>query len=514
MKTPTWVYSFRALIVLAITATLLAAVPAVAQPGAAAAQQPTSMLFSLPGGGCTGDLCGGAGVGNTNPGGPTPSNPPGGPSAPGGGDSGGGGGGGGAVPVDYFSSHGFVYKPTPLTAGNVPSCLGACSAYETGARDSYGGRCAPPRGNEWGEFDGVEYMEAGYLARGDDTGDETSSQGFRVYTAAWYSCISAAAWRDTPLNCPQQIGLTVTGPMRNPAIQSSTFYTAGPDVTPFWASDRTDETLCASNMQIYRRVDLVDYGQYLMEITGLMARCTLRTYFKVDNRTRNVPEPEIIACAGGFNYPLPDFRAQLFCPRPGWTPDWSGNHSFTPEECLTEDPGVWNCGPQVNVNPRYDGADATDVEVLDDGKMRRLRWQTPVLQGVRNVTARRARMLYVGGTPFRDGERPAGDTQPFVSENPMNEWRSGWRGVSTTPRRTDYRLNFQAPGFASEPFQARPQWYFEGEFRVVTVSYTSFNPETGAYEGGPSGTAWRPMSATCQGIDTGINVHRARNSTS
>lgn len=350
------------------------------------------------------------------------------------------------------------------------------------------------------------------------------------YRTAWYDCIPAAAWDETPITCVHRFEAAAEGPMGNPEVASlqphywpdlADYPGGGPwrsPVSDFSKSDRTDPDLCEKSYSVAIRKRLDYYGKYRLDVVPSFLHCTLRTYYREDPRTSVIPPPEIRNCVGPAPGAAVQAFAQMFCERPGWRPDWFGANSrtFTTDDCLDNANGIWKCGPEVNRVPRYDGERADPVGVLDDGKDRRLRWATVDPEGdLRYIEDKETRIQFRAGSPYRIGSLgPASSDQPFVSNPAINDWVGGW-GAAGGSGNTDYMVNFQAPGSPNAPWTARAQWRFTAEFLMTKVIINGwfFDPETGRLVPDFSTVEeWVRLPARCNGVPAEIDVNRARNS--
>lgn len=333
-----------------------------------------------------------------------------------------------------------------------------------------------------------------------------------------YACIDPPHYRDQQLMCAHSIGAQAYGPYRNPFVAASKFYDVAPQPTPFVTGGMQDFNACRNLYTANFDATTSAYGQYLIRATGYQTACTYRVYTTRNAQTGAFPASHFTGCNGVFPFRVTEARLQLFCPEPGFTLDWSGNHAFTPEECLTTNDPRWSCGPQPSQSPFYAGLPGPRVEVLDDGQNRLAEWATPVLTGVQNVTDQSMMLMFDGGTPFRTGKDANAPTQPFVvSPEGVNRSVSGWAGASTRGT-SGWNINFQEAGIKDQPgtaqdqpWTAHPSWRFRADFPVTEVTVRSMNVMTGQLTVATR-TVFVNMTSTCTGQPLAVDVVRARTS--
>lgn len=435
---------------------------------------------------CEGPLCGG-GSGGDDSDNPAP-NP------------GTGNGGGTNTPPGYFSSTDYFYDS--LKSPPVTECLGACGrAKRTGVTRHYRDRCLGS--NKWGAWDGLETSEAGTLSM------KNGKPVFR-YDVADYDCISAAAYTETDIKCAYNYNVKIVGPIENPTVSKETIVDKETDVTNFARNGMKNIDACENSMTVNINKTFKSYGKYRMAVKPQYLHCTLIKYYKIDRRTKRVPNNRI----GNCSEPTPDtqiYKAQLFCETPGWSDDWEGEHDFTTTDCLAyPERGIWNCGPQTTRTPTR-GNVSGRITMRDDGVGRPLRWKAIVPAGaVRSIADKQVQLRYVGGTPFRRDAAGAADaSQPFVVNPTIDDWVFGWAGMGRG-KNTDFVVNFQAASTPQNPWTAAPQWKFTGEFHTTQIKIESINTATRKLDV-VAGKKWKRLPAACTGAVAQVHVYGVRN---
>ena len=453
-----------------------------------------------------------------------PSNPPNPPEPPGDNGSGGPGSEGSTDPPND-GDNGAVTTPFNVVrhiyfpGGRVPSCIGACGG-ASHTNDSvsarYRNRCDPPNGHpRWGAWDGVTIEYGGmYFLSGSQGGS------IRVDYAS-YDCIPPAAWNDSRIACFHSYGARIRGPFNNPTVSSQTIRmpNSGRTLTNFTRhggdAGPNDYRLCRESYSSYYEHTLTDFGQYEIFALGRTQNCTLRTYRRIDSRTRNTPRPDIVDCGAPVRYERNRMEAQLFCSAPYFEQRWTNTHSFTITECLNETSGEFSCGPEINRTGRYAGFNSRNFDAFDDGRPRLLSWRTinPGAQpDIRRVRNRESRLWWREGTPYRENKGPAHDDQPFVTDPAIEGWVGNWRAAAAG-RRTGWNTQFFAASDPNARWTVRPQWKFDAQFRIRVVTITDIDFESGTvtWRDDPQ---WEDMDdAVCTGTPARLNVHRARNDT-
>lgn len=434
-----------------------------------------------------GTLCGGGSGGDDTPP-PTPGEDP-------------GGGGGVVLPAGHFER---VRLWDQTASPPVAACIGACRLREHGATKTYGKTCSG--GNRWGDWAGVEVVETG---RSNFRPGHGTTPGHTWYEVATYDCVSAAAWTEEPIECVTRYNTRVVGPIDNPQIPSVTTTTATVEETPFAETGKRKPVLCERSRILDVGHTLNHYGKWRIVSKPRVVTCTLYQYFRKDVRTKSVPDDRIGDC-GPADPRTVIAKTQVFCERPGWVRDWSGHHSFTPQDCLDRPAdAIWNCGDHIAATPTLDGRPANPANILNDGADHTLRWTRPApAGGVRTIDDKQVRFVYQSGTPFRRDTDPAADTQPFVVNPTINDSILGWRGLGSGAD-TDAIVNFHAASVGGRPWVAVPRWDFTAEFaltvpRVLTTH--ALSGDWAAIEREP----WDRMSATCTGASAQVSVFAPR----
>ena len=382
--------------------------------------------------------------------------------------------------------------------------------------DINGFSCAgsTPYGNYIGWTWRVSYIVETLTAQG-----AVGESGVTSITSANYTCIEPPNFTESQVWCAWQIGARITGPYRNPRVSAEVLLDR--TVNARFVSTRSVRDCDNYTFRNFDVKDPVEYGRYLSVARGYQVACTLRNYTTRDKRTGSVPATEIRNCNTSRTrlYSRNTVRAQLFCPRPGFALNWGGNHTYTAEECLTGDPGRWNCGPTVNRTPTFAGRKADPVQVLDDGEVRKVRWGILNPRNVRNITDKYTRLQFLEGTPYRrdaagNGLAPNSSRQPFVTSPKLNSWTSGWRGTASGSTGTTFDVRFFEAGETGEPWRARPQWSFSGSVPATAVRIESFDWQTGTMNYSTYTTRLRVEDVKCTGQPMSANVFRARNSSS
>lgn len=418
------------------------------------------------------------------------------PPSPGGGA---GEGGGGGTPDGYFSR---VRVWDSTASPPVSGCLGACRARESGEVVHYDAKCRG--GNRWGPWEGVEGLEEG---RYDYKPGRGNTPGHTWYSAASYDCVSAAAWVETPVECVLSFTTKVVGPRGNPQVAKGVRTLHDREETAFAQTGKTKPLLCERSRLLPVGAKLDHYGAWQIKASRRVASCTLFSYVRRDVRTQRIPPDRIGECVT-----LPSAsvtaKAQVFCERPGWTRDWSGTHTYTPQDCLTHVGGVWDCGPRTG-SARLDGRPATPANIINDGADHSLKWTPPAPRGaVRSVHEDRVRLTFLGGTPYRGGVATAADTQPFVVNPTVDDWVYGWAGMGESDG-TDFTVNFQAASVAGRPWMAAPDWAFTADFGKTVPRVTELHAFTGDFDA-VDAYDWERLGATCSGSAAAVSVFAPR----
>lgn len=452
----------------------------------------------------------------STPGGNGPGNPPG----TGGGTPGGGGGGGGAVvvPPQFYSFRDHVYS---TSSPPVPGCVGACGSADArggSVSSNYGGRCRPPRGTAFGDYEGVEWWSSVFVY------DPGSQGGGSLYTSAGYRCITPPSWEDSPIMCASHYGAELEGPMRPGRVPIEPHYEVksldnGRQPTQ-WTREGAhngprDVELCQSEFTKNYRERVTHLGQYRIYALGSRRQCILRTYTRTDRLGQEPPRPDLTSCLPPQTNEFAEMRGQKFCRPPQWELRWTNDHTFTWAECLDLPPSQspHSCGPNILRPGLYAGRTAREIDAIDDGKNRLLQWRTvrPDPRTVRNISGQEMRLDYMRGTPYRRGSGPSAPDQPFVAEPKVDLWHTGWRGAASNPNRSGWDINFQAEGLPGEPWTVVPRWRFDAEILQEVIYLRSINFETGTVTF-DSVEEWVYVEdEVCSGVPARLNVHRARN---
>jgi hypothetical protein len=430
----------------------------------------------------------------------------------GGGSTGGGkpgGGGGGYDTGDSswtpYSDVDYYWNPksgVPRSLGAGPSFVqGYAVAYYTGSNNC-GAKTTP-----WGAYVGVKTTQAG---KQDQEALQNGNPRFKKQTTSRYTCLEPPRYKDTTSNCAAYATSTAKGPYRNPTVAATTFFNSGQINSPFVKGGKKKPSLCTTGMSLTFAAGSPHYGQYQMDSKIYSIACTIRTYTTKHARTGKIPPTEVRGCSAPFLRQAVTGKWQQFCQAPGYALNWSGSRSYTADECASSTSGLWTCGPQINQWPTWAGLAANrPVSVIDDGKNRLARWNSPSLTGITGVRNKLVRLDYRSGTPFRAGKGANADTQPFVTAPAADQWANGWAGVSKANGKSDWNVNFQAAGMPGQPWTSVPQWKFTGDFLVKQVTVTGVTMPGGKLTTKVTNKR-ATMTATCTGKPLQVNATRAR----
>lgn len=480
------------------------------------------------------DICGGSpggGVGNTNPT-PTPTPTP----TPGGGTPGDGGGApggsGGAVTPGTWSWGGTVWQPTnPPTPIGGDGFRGKVWSPTTNTYH-YNNKC---EGTAWTGPDGRRfgYLGTKWSLSGTAVPAYTDPEnGFEIpdtytATAGGYECIDPPKYRIYQWDCLLGGSASYTGPMHNgenPAKPEKHVELDSQD-SEFVLDGKTSPTLCVKAERYDWTVNgLKDWGEYYLNTSAHMQKCDYYDWYTVNERTGRYND-DYIDCSGGQKYdinPSTD-KLELFCPPPSRhkpTGDFHSNHDYSAQDCKAPPSGAnqpfeWTCGPVPT--PVFNGRSSPtgSFQVLDDAKERRLKYDRPAISGavdnIRNQTVR----LGLGGnvSPYRAGEVPNSDRQPFKVVPDVDMWKHGWQQAmpDTNNTETGWDMAFMAPGVPGKPFTLTPTWAFRAEFLSKRVSEVRIDPQTNEWRLTME-DYWYTSDETCTGAPVDLNVYRARNS--
>lgn len=410
--------------------------------------------------------------------------------------------------VDWIRYGSTKVYALPSQKSSVPAVIGSGPTFMLNSVSASFAASGCGRGEktDWGAYVGVKVVQSGLMK------DDLSNMNgrFKWQQVSVYTCLKPAKYKDTRVTCAYSAGAKAEGPFNNPNTPSRVLLNSGPVLTAFVKNGMKSLAQCTAGFRQSFSVKTSDYGRYKMTATGTATACVYRDYYAPNERTGVQPADTIVGCSGQFPFAVAQAKWQLFCPKPGWSADWSGSHSFTTQECLASSNPTWTCGPQVNQFPTYAGASAkATVSVIDDGKNRLAQWSTPVPTGVKNLRDKSFRLDYLSGTPFRTGKSAGADTQPFVTTPKADSWATGFAGASTAKGKSGANINFQASGLPGQPWKAQPQWRFTGDFTVKQVTVTSVDWRTGAMTTSVTNVT-KTMSATCTGQPISIDAKRAR----
>lgn len=294
--------------------------------------------------------------------------------------------------------------------------------------------------------------------------DGTGNAG-TVPTRSTWSCTYPPQPVDRPVVCSESVTITADGPKGNPQVAERRLY--GPTVTSSaWSSDRSSPTKCTQSTSAAVSLPLVDLGRYQVDAVGRMVPCTQRSYPGQERAA------EIVDCRAAYSAPR-RFLSQVWCG--GWSRDWSGTHTFTPDECRDASGRPWTCGPTAP--PTLDGL-PTPVSLLRDGKTHRAVWTPVVLSGgVRNARDWTTTLtLGRNSTPAPRVGLPE-SAQPFAV-TPAGREPGGTGRVAG--QQTAYDIRWWDAGDPGRDWTAARTVGFTADFPVETITITSLDLATGA----------------------------------
>lgn len=302
-------------------------------------------------------------------------------------------------------------------------------------------------------------------------------------------------YNDVSARCGWSVAGQAVGPQGNPTVPSKT--TVYPRTLTAFARGDTSQAACTRSFAVDYKSPLVAFGWYTLSTVGEQAACRWRRY-------TDGTAPRVLGCSAPYTLPPRTFKATLYCG--GFV---IGEHrrglSFTLDDCRSGagGGGSWSCAG--GDRPTFDGMTAGPPRpaVLDDGKARAASWGPISVTGaVSGVRAQQSRLTPdPKGTPFRAGQQPGGEGQPFVAEPAAGRWTAGWR--------SDWMLRFFAAGDPGKPSTWTPEWRFVGDFTVTSVAITGMDPVTGQVSTTTT-TTTVTGAGTCPGVPLPIDVFRAR----
>jgi hypothetical protein len=293
--------------------------------------------------------------------------------------------------------------------------------------------------------------------------------------------------------CAISIGGTMTGPMRNPTI-ASTSRNLGTEPTAFASGTRT-MAACTQGYQRTFKERMTAWGHWTLAAVGTRKNCTWRKYIETGRM-------EFIGCSAPMRMTqsvLGTSSCQGFV---------VGRHvlglRFTGDDCegQVSTPGAWKC--VTSGAPSLSGARAAEFQAFRDGAKNPGVWPAPAVSGVGNVRDKRTTLtIDKASTPMRAGVAVDGASQPFVV-TPKAGTVAGWRNA--------WDLQWMDAGMPGRPWIAKPRWSFTGDFTTSTRTLVGIDMRTGRpIMSGPVSVTVT-SSGTCDGKPIRVNVFRARNS--
>lgn len=185
----------------------------------------------------------------------------------------------------------------------------------------------------------------------------------------------------------------------------------------------------------------------------------------------------------------------------GWSPDWSGSHTFTAAECTAKSGATWAC--DTGGAPTYAGIVSTKarpVPMIDDGRNRTAKWAPLKVSGaVKNVRPT-GTVLKVGkdSTPYRKNLNAFDALQPYTVT-------AAAKGADVTA----WDINWQTAGMPGKAWNAARTVKFTGDFTVTSVRVDSIDLATGrpAYS---KTTSTQRLDASCTSAPVYVALNRAR----
>lgn len=426
---------------------------------------------------------------------------------------------------NHMTSKGIVWSDATKTYRYNNKCEGDHTWWDRVQKRT---RSAPWLGTRWEIFGTFRpaYTDP-------DSGFEVPDQ--YTTTSGGYECIPPPEYEVYVWTCVIKGTASYDGPYANP-VETASMTKLGAQKTRFTLDGKKNPDWCAEPSNFSWEVSALGpdgkpkwpWGRYELEAVSWLQDCNYVDYTTINQYTKSW-NPNSLHCYGSPYKGEPgNDRIELFCSapyfhKPGNT--WDNLHSFTAEDCVGDsvpggpDPGSWTCGPTPD--PVFNGRSSPNnrFDVLDDAKERRIKWDRPdrlggISGGVRDITKRTVRLaLGHNVSPYRSGEVPNSDRQPFKVVPQVDEWKSNWQQAmpAGNDSETGWDMAFMAPGVPSKPFTVEPTWAFEAEFLTKTVKSIKIDSETKKW----SVTLqdfWYTAAADCPGNPASLDVYRARNS--
>lgn len=486
---------------------------------------------------CGFGLCGDAGDDGNGPSGPPVGNPGDGPPPSNACESNcDDGGSGGLTTPGTFGYTGVVWQPanppSPIGGGSHLTTKGIIWSadtkvfrYNAKCEDNYtwtdntGRRRSEPwLGTRWSIFGN---FRPAYL----DPDDGSEIPDTYTTTSGGYECIEPPEYTVYVWQCVVYGTASYDGPYRNP-VESATVTQLGRQKSRFALTGKDNPAYCAEPNNFKWNVSAADdngkpkwpWGQYKLQAVNWLQDCNYVDYDTVNQRTGTYNANSIHCYGAPYKGSTGDDKLELFCQSPYFHKEFhDSEHTFTAADCNPPSGGTsasWSCGPVPT--PVFNGRTSPNhrFDVLDDAKDRRLKWDRPSINGeVRNVRNRTVRLgLGHNVSPYRSGDVPNGDRQPFKVAPEVDKWKSGWQQAmpDTNDTETGWDLAFMAPGVPDKPWEVEPTWAFRAEFLTKTVSTVTIDPDTQTWRVTLQ-DYWYTADADCPGIPARLDVYRARN---
>lgn len=340
--------------------------------------------------------------------------------------------------------------------------------------------------------------------RREKVGGSGGSLGFGNGT---YTCHYPPAYRDVRVTCV--VSLTLNVSQTEPASRKRNVFSK--TVNTAFAGNRTLANCLNSGGNISANIPLAEFGRYRGTGTANAVACWHRSYTSPD-LNGVIPGDEILDCSAPYSVPQMVSYAQIDCT--GAYPRWFGNPSFTMTECSNQRSNnpVYHCvvGSDVKVN----GVATRNTELLRDGSVNTLQWNTPQLSGnrIRNfqfngTTMQRSGTPWVKGkgasnNTFELGTAQSGSKASLLTSDAGSPRQSG---VQTT-----WYGRWYAASDAGSPTALTPVFDFNAVVSTTTYTITAVNSSTGAWTITPT-TRDVSTSGRCNGPTVNVSTLKVVN---
>lgn len=420
------------------------------------------------------------GTGDDKPSKPKPSKP-----KPGSGGS--SGSGGGDLPAGYWSASGTVW-------GNPASKTIKTSSKTTTLRCS--------GGNSWGKFLGMRWTAWGR------TGGLSTGTG-QTLDGTTKACVDAPHFLIENRRCVTKVTGAISAVYSNADGTPVSHVNLGTSKTAFEKSGRKDMSKCSSTFSKSFTYSEDRWGQYNGTAVASEVVVTQKRFTTANARTGKRPATQTLSVGAERKVnPVSVWWSQS-CSH--GVEKGKKSRDFTGDGCKTDDStSEWKCVLPSTAFPYLSEVrNNQPIDVFHDAKKRPLTWKTlPTVSGdVRKVTAKKVRLDYLSGSPWRSGVAVAAKNQHFGGTPALGSWLDGWNAGGSAGQAT-WQMRFYKAGLPGKPLALRPTYGFTAEFKHVYATVTGIKSDGTLVFSKKS--KWSKSSATCLGIPSRLAIVRSR----